>query len=78
MPPAIPAKTSWKNSRRSTFLFHKCDAPDTPVVTISAACTAALAMAGGAPSSMTAELAMIPNAMPSAPSTSWARNPIAT
>ena len=41
-----------------------------PVVTTSAACTLALAAAGGTPMNSSTDVEMTPNAMPSAPSTS--------
>ena len=55
-----------------------CEAADAPVVKTSAVCTSALACAGGIPIASIAEVEMTPNAMPSAPSTICAANPIAS
>ena len=42
------------------FLFQTCEAPASPVVTISAACTLALASAGGVPVASKKEVAIRP------------------
>ncbi len=59
-PPATPAGASRLNRAQSTFLFHTWDAPASPVVTISAACTLALASAGDVPVASSAEVAIRP------------------
>ena len=51
--------------------------PDTPVVNISTVWTAADALAGGIPMPTSKEVEMTPNAIPSAPSISWAAKPAA-
>ena len=48
------------------------------MVKTSAVCTAALAWAGEMPRVNNAVVEISPNAIPSAPSTSWARNPTTT
>ena len=64
-------------SRQSTLRCQRCEPADAPVVKISAVCTIALACAGGMPIDSIAVVEITPNAMPSAPSTSCARKPIA-
>ena len=54
---------------------HQCDAPDAAVVKISAMWTMALACAGDVPNESMTVVAVTPNAMPSAPSTSCANSP---
>lgn len=52
--------------------------PDAAVVKVSTAWTLAEATRGGRPITLISNVELIrPNAMPSAPSTNWAANPIA-
>jgi hypothetical protein len=52
-----------------------CEIAEAPVVKHSAACTVALAVAGGTPSDSSSVVAVTPYAMPSEPSTICAANP---
>jgi hypothetical protein len=49
MPPITPGTTRRLSSLRSTLPSIPCEMPDAPVVKTSAACTLALAVAGGRP-----------------------------
>ena len=75
MPPIVPGMAMRRTMLQSTLRCHQCDAPDAAVVKISAICTMALACAGAVPKLSMTVVAVTPNAMPSAPSTSWASNP---
>ena len=74
----MPGMTIRANSRQSTFLWATWLIAETPVVKLSTVCTPAEAAAGGTPM-LTSRVELItPNAMPSAPSTNCAANPIRT
>ena len=75
MPPITPGMTIRRNSRQFTFLCSVWLIPEAPVVKTSTAWTLAEAAAGGTPRLISKVLEITPNAMPSAPSTSWAANP---
>ena len=60
---------------QSTLRCHQCEAPDAAVVKISAMWVMALACAGETPKLSMTVVAVTPNAMPSAPSTSCASSP---
>src|SRR5437660_4048527 len=51
IPPRTPGSRSEKNIRRSMLRNRAWEALETPAVTVSAACTVALVMAGGTPGS---------------------------
>src|ERR1051325_617624 len=74
--PSAPATPSRSTNRQSTLRCQMCEAAEPAVVKISAVCTIALACAGGIPIDSMAVVEIIPNAIPSAPSTSCAANPI--
>ena len=74
----MPGTTSRANSRQSTLPCTAWLIPEAAVVNTSTRWTLAEARCGGTPSAVTINvLAMTPNAMPSAPSTSCAVKPIA-
>src|SRR5262245_66528218 len=75
MPPITPGIAMRRAMAQSTFRCHQWDAPDAAVVKISAMWTMALACAGGVPNDSMTVVAVTPNAMPSAPSTSCANSP---
>ena len=60
IPPRTPGSRSEKNIRRSMLRNRAWEALETPAVTVSAACTVALVMAGGTPSVARIELAEMP------------------
>ena len=73
--PTAPGAPSLSTSAQSMFLNFQCDRPEANVVPTSARCTAALACAAPTPESTSSVVAVTPNAMPRAPSTSWAPAP---
>jgi hypothetical protein len=77
-PPIIPAGASFQKRRLSRFPNRQCDNPEAPVVNTSAACTLALAVAGGIPRLRRTVVEISPYAIPIAPSTIWAAKPMAT
>ena len=72
----MPGMTIRKNSRQSTLRWATWLMPETAVVKVSAVWTPAEAAAGGTPMLSSMVLEIWPNAMPSAPSTICAANPI--
>ena len=64
--------------RQSMLSNFQCEVPEARVVATSAKCTAALACAAPTPLSTSSVVAVTPNAMPSAPSTSCAPMPTNT
>ena len=67
-----------RNSFQSMLRAIAWLVPETAVVTVSTAWTPAEAAAGGTPNAMRKLEEIMPKAMPSAPSTSWAKKPTAT
>ena len=56
----MPGKAMRQNSSRSTLPNRQCASPETPVVTVSAACTLALATAGATPTLSSTVVAVMP------------------
>jgi hypothetical protein len=77
-PPIMPAGASFQKRCLSRFPNRQCDNPEAPVVNTSAACTLALAVAGGIPRLRRTVVEISPYAIPIAPSTIWAAKPMAT
>ena len=75
MPPITPGMAMRLTIVQSTLRCHQCEAPDAAVVKISAMWAMALACAGDDPKLSMTVVAVTPNAMPSAPSTSCANSP---
>ncbi len=73
--PTAPGAPSLATIAQSMFLNFQCDKPDAKVVPTSARCTAALAWAAPMPDSTSSVVAVTPNAIPRAPSTSCAPAP---
>ncbi len=59
-PPIAPGRARRRSSLRSTLPNFQCEAPDTAVVKVSAACTQALAVAGGMPRLSSTDVEMTP------------------
>lgn len=72
IPPGIASRT---NTFLSMFSACQCETPETKVVPISAACTAAEATAAEAPKVNNKVELVRPKPIPSAPSINWATDP---
>jgi hypothetical protein len=68
--PIAPGSAILKTKRRSTFFNLMCEIADAMVVTTSAVCTEADAIAGAMPLNMTNDVDVTPYPIPNAPSIS--------